>query len=163
MLRVWQEADALPELEHAWLFDHLMPIGGDPRRSDLRRVDAALRTRRPDATAPNGTTGDQQPLSTTGAASQDRHDRRRRLRRASRLRHRCRIATQPPPLARREYEANGLPYDDFADSVASLAEALVVIKKSWTETQPFDVAGDHVTVTGAFGNPKPVQRPHPPL
>ena len=27
--RVWAEADATPEIEHAWLFDHLMPIGGD--------------------------------------------------------------------------------------------------------------------------------------
>lgn len=30
VLRVWLEADAIPEIEHAWLFDHLMPIGGDP-------------------------------------------------------------------------------------------------------------------------------------
>ena len=28
--RVWLEADAVPQIEHAWLFDHLMPIGGDP-------------------------------------------------------------------------------------------------------------------------------------
>ena len=30
LLRVWQEADGIPEIAHAWLFDHLMPIGGDP-------------------------------------------------------------------------------------------------------------------------------------
>src|SRR3954454_22768599 len=30
VLGVWREADAIPEIEHAWLFDHLMPIGGDP-------------------------------------------------------------------------------------------------------------------------------------
>ncbi|MFF0302691.1 hypothetical protein ACFYTV_18535 [Streptomyces sp. NPDC004562] len=30
VVRVWREADALPEIEHAWLFDHLMPIFGDP-------------------------------------------------------------------------------------------------------------------------------------
>ncbi|WP_279581509.1 LLM class flavin-dependent oxidoreductase [Fodinicola feengrottensis] len=30
ILRVWQEADGIAEIEHAWLFDHLMPIGGDP-------------------------------------------------------------------------------------------------------------------------------------
>ena len=30
VLRVWREADAIPQIEHAWLFDHLMPIGGDP-------------------------------------------------------------------------------------------------------------------------------------
>src|ERR1700733_14910544 len=31
VLRVWSDADATAEIEHAWLFDHLMPIGGDPR------------------------------------------------------------------------------------------------------------------------------------
>src|SRR3954453_19070329 len=30
ILRVWREADTIPEIESAWLFDHLMPIGGDP-------------------------------------------------------------------------------------------------------------------------------------
>jgi hypothetical protein len=30
LLQVWREADAIPAIEHAWLFDHLMPIGGDP-------------------------------------------------------------------------------------------------------------------------------------
>jgi hypothetical protein len=30
LLRVWSEADAIRQIEHAWLFDHLMPIGGDP-------------------------------------------------------------------------------------------------------------------------------------
>jgi alkanesulfonate monooxygenase SsuD/methylene tetrahydromethanopterin reductase-like flavin-dependent oxidoreductase (luciferase family) len=29
IVRVWREADAIPEIEHAWLFDHLLPIGGD--------------------------------------------------------------------------------------------------------------------------------------
>src|ERR1700691_580598 len=29
ILRVWREADAIAEIEHAWLFDHLMPIAGD--------------------------------------------------------------------------------------------------------------------------------------
>src|ERR1700755_2923401 len=28
--RVWREADTIPQIEHAWLFDHLMPIAGDP-------------------------------------------------------------------------------------------------------------------------------------
>ena len=29
--RVWREADSIPEIEHAWLFDHLLPIAGDQR------------------------------------------------------------------------------------------------------------------------------------
>ncbi|MFD8812773.1 LLM class flavin-dependent oxidoreductase, partial [Streptomyces sp. NPDC059627] len=28
ILRVWQEADELPEIADAWLWDHLMPIAG---------------------------------------------------------------------------------------------------------------------------------------
>jgi len=28
MLAVWQEADAIPAIEHAWLFDHYAPING---------------------------------------------------------------------------------------------------------------------------------------
>ncbi len=30
LVRVWREADEIPSIEHAWLFDHLMPIAGDP-------------------------------------------------------------------------------------------------------------------------------------
>ena len=30
ILRVWVEAETVPQIKHAWLFDHLMPIGGDP-------------------------------------------------------------------------------------------------------------------------------------
>jgi alkanesulfonate monooxygenase SsuD/methylene tetrahydromethanopterin reductase-like flavin-dependent oxidoreductase (luciferase family) len=67
------------------------------------------------------------------------------------------------PLARREYEAHGLPYHDAAHAVGSLAEACTVIKRLWTETEPFDFDGTYVQLKGAFGNPKPVQRPHPPI
>lgn len=67
------------------------------------------------------------------------------------------------PLARREYEAHGLPYHDSSQSVQSLDEALTVIRRLWTETEPFDFTGAHVQLTGAFGNPKPLQRPHPPI
>jgi hypothetical protein len=30
LARVWREADTIPQIEHAWLYDHLMPIFGDP-------------------------------------------------------------------------------------------------------------------------------------
>jgi alkanesulfonate monooxygenase SsuD/methylene tetrahydromethanopterin reductase-like flavin-dependent oxidoreductase (luciferase family) len=67
------------------------------------------------------------------------------------------------PEARREYDAHGLPYVDFADSVDALAEACTVIKALWTEGEPFDFDGRYVHLAGAFGNPKPIQRPHPPI
>jgi alkanesulfonate monooxygenase SsuD/methylene tetrahydromethanopterin reductase-like flavin-dependent oxidoreductase (luciferase family) len=30
LLQVWREADTIPQIKHAWLFDHLLPIGADP-------------------------------------------------------------------------------------------------------------------------------------
>ena len=74
------------------------------------------------------------------------------------------VGSRPnPPAARREYPAHGLPYLDFADAVGSLAEACTVIRRLWTEDEPFDFNGSYHQLAGAFGNPKPVQQPHPPI
>ena len=70
---------------------------------------------------------------------------------------------QRPPAARREYPAYGLPFHDFAHAVGSLAEACTVIRRLWTEDEPFDFDGTYLELTGAFCNPKPLQRPHPPI
>ena len=162
ILRVWREADAIPEIEHAWLFDHLMPIGGDPdgpifegwtllsalaaqtRRLRLGLLVTSNRFRPPAMLAKIATTVDVVSGGRLdfgiGAGSRPSH-----------------------PLARREYEAHGLPYHDSAHAVGSLAEACTVIRRLWTETEPFDFDGTYVQLTGAFGNPKPVQRPHPPI
>jgi len=162
ILRVWREADTIPEIEHAWLFDHLMPIGGDPdgpiyegwtllsalaaqtRRLRLGLLVTSNRFRPPAMLAKIATTVDIVSGGRLdfgiGAGSRPSH-----------------------PLARREYAAHGLPYDDFAHSVASLAEACTVIRRLWTSAEPFDFDGSYVHLTGAFGNPKPVQRPHPPI
>jgi alkanesulfonate monooxygenase SsuD/methylene tetrahydromethanopterin reductase-like flavin-dependent oxidoreductase (luciferase family) len=162
LLRVWREADAVPEIEHAWLFDHLMPIGGDldgpvhegwtllaalagqTRRLRLGLLVTSNRIRPPALLAKIATTVDVVSGGRLdfgiGAGSRPSH-----------------------PLARREYDAHGLPYADFGDSVEALAEACTVIRRLWTEDAPFDFRGTHVTLTGAFGNPKPVQRPHPPI
>ncbi len=67
------------------------------------------------------------------------------------------------PLARREYQAHGLPFHDSAHAVGSLAEACTVIKRLWRSDEPFDFNGSYITLTGALCNPKPVQRPSPPF
>jgi len=162
VLRVWREADAIPQIEHAWLFDHLMPIGGDPdgpifegwtllsamaaqtQRLRLGLLVTSNRIRPPAVLAKIATTVD--------------------IVSGGRLDFGIGAGSRPSyPLARREYAAHGLPYDDFAHSVGSLAEACTVIRRLWTETEPFDFDGSYVHLTGAFGNPKPVQRPHPPI
>ena len=160
VLRVWLEADTISEIEHAWLFDHLMPIGGDPngpiyegwtllsalaaqtRRLRLGLLVTSNRFRPPAMLAKIAATVDVISGGRLdfgiGAGSRPSH-----------------------PVARREYEAHGLPYHDFAHSVESLAEACTVIRRLWTEDEPFDFDGRSVHLTGAFGNPKPIQRPYP--
>ncbi|TDD03582.1 LLM class flavin-dependent oxidoreductase [Nonomuraea deserti] len=162
VLRVWREADTIPEIEHAWLFDHLLPIFGDPdgpihegwtllsalaaqtRRLRLGVMVTSNRIRPPALLAKIATTVD--VIS------------------GGRLDFGIGVGSRPGwPLARREYEAHGLPFHDTAHALGSLAEACTVIRRVWTETEPFDFHGTYVQVTGAYGNPKPVQRPHPPI
>ena len=162
ILRVWLEADAIAEIEHAWLFDHLMPIGGDPngptyegwsllsalapqtRRLRLGVMVTSNRFRPPAMLA--------KIAATVDVVSDGRLD------------FGIGAGSRPNlPPARREYEAHGLPFDDFADSVGSLAEACTVIRRLWTEAEPFDFDGAHLHLAGAFCNPKPVQRPYPPI
>lgn len=162
ILRVWREADTIPEIEHAWLFDHLMPIFGDPngpthegwtllsalapqtRRLRIGVLVTSNRFRPPAMLAKIAATVD--------------------IVSGGRLDFGIGVGSRPGhPLARREYEAHGLPFHETAHAVGSLAEACTVIRRLWTETEPFDFDGTHVQLTGAFGNPKPVQRPHPPI
>jgi len=35
ILRVWLEADRIPIIEHAWAFDHFIPLGPDPTGPQL--------------------------------------------------------------------------------------------------------------------------------
>ncbi len=67
------------------------------------------------------------------------------------------------PWARREYDAHGLPYVSAAEAAGSLAEACTIIGRLWNKDEPFDFAGQHHQLVGAFCNPKPVQSPPPIL
>jgi probable F420-dependent oxidoreductase len=63
---------------------------------------------------------------------------------------------------RPEYDAIGLPFDPVGVRVGRLAEALAIVKGSLGDG-PFSFSGDHYTITDYDGQPKPVQRPHPPV
>ncbi|WP_374118420.1 LLM class flavin-dependent oxidoreductase, partial [Streptomyces sp. 8L] len=162
ILRVWREADAVPEIEHAWLFDHLMPIGGDPQGPAyegwtlLSALAAATGRLRLGVLVTSNRFRPPAMLAKI-AATVD-------VVSGGRLDFGIGVGSRPDhPVARREYEAHGLPFHDSAHAVASLAEACAVIRRLWTETEPFDFDGSHVRLTGAFCNPKPVQRPYPPI
>jgi alkanesulfonate monooxygenase SsuD/methylene tetrahydromethanopterin reductase-like flavin-dependent oxidoreductase (luciferase family) len=162
ILRVWREADTIGQIEHAWLFDHLLPIGGDPNgpifegwtllsalagqteRLRLGLLVTSNRIRPPALLAKIAATVDVVSGGRLdfGIGAGSRTD---------------------VPWARREYDAYGLPYHDARHAVGSLAEACTVIKRLWTSGEPFDFHGSYLDLTGAFCNPKPVQRPHPPI
>ena len=61
-----------------------------------------------------------------------------------------------------EYDAIGLLFDATPVRQARLIEAIAVLKGCFADG-PFSFAGDHYTITDFDGQPKPVQRPHPPL
>ena len=162
VLRMWREADTIPQIAQAWLFDHLLPIAGDPdgpifegwtllsalagqtERLRLGLLVTSNRFRPPAMLAKIAATVDVVSGGRLefGIGAGSRTD---------------------IPSARREYDAYGLPYHDAAYAVGSLAEACTVIRRLWREDQPFDFHGRYYDLTGAFCNPKPVQRPGPPL
>ncbi|MFI6169637.1 LLM class flavin-dependent oxidoreductase [Nocardia sp. NPDC051052] len=173
ILRVWREADEIPEIEHAWLYDHLLPrvgagfaldeglsgpvyegwtlltaLAAQTRRLRLGLLVTNNRVRRPAVLAKIGATVDviaggrlDFGLGVGGMPKRD-----------------PRFETLVAP----EYNAYGIPHGSWPDAVADLAEACTIIRRMWTETV-FDFAGEHNQLTGVRCNPKPIQRPHPPL
>ncbi|MGZ6888289.1 MAG: TIGR03621 family F420-dependent LLM class oxidoreductase [Acidimicrobiia bacterium] len=61
-----------------------------------------------------------------------------------------------------DYERGGFDLDPPSTRIARLDEALTVIKGLWGDG-PFSFAGEHYEIADLDGEPKPVQRPHPPL
>ncbi|MEH3154080.1 MAG: LLM class flavin-dependent oxidoreductase [Gordonia paraffinivorans] len=162
LVRVWTEADGIAEIDDAWLFDHLMPIGGDldgpilegwtllsamaarTTRLRLGLLVTSNRIRPPALLAKIATTVD--------VVSDGRLD------------FGIGVGSRPSvPWARREYDAFGLPYVETREAITALREALPLIRRIWTEEEPFDVDGEVLRVTGAFQNPKPVQPQGPPI
>lgn len=164
--RVWSEADAIPEIQHAWLYDHLLPRVEDPSgpiyegwtllaalAAQTQRLRLGLlvtnnRIRRPAVLAKIAATVDvisngrlEFGIGVGGLPSRD-----------------PRFGAMVAP----EYNAYGIPIGDWGDAVASFAEACVIIRRMWTE-EAFDFAGQHYQLSGARCNPKPIQRPHPPM
>lgn len=64
--------------------------------------------------------------------------------------------------AEAEYRMFGLPFPSTAERLAQLDEALRVCKLLWTQERS-DFRGVHFTLDGAVCEPKPLQRPHPPV
>jgi alkanesulfonate monooxygenase SsuD/methylene tetrahydromethanopterin reductase-like flavin-dependent oxidoreductase (luciferase family) len=61
-----------------------------------------------------------------------------------------------------EYEAYGYSYGDTPERLRMLGEAVQVLKAMWTEERA-EFEGRYYQLHGAINEPKPAQRPHPPL
>jgi probable F420-dependent oxidoreductase len=61
-----------------------------------------------------------------------------------------------------DYEKAGMQLDSPGVRIARLAESIAVLKGLLADG-PFSFSGEHYTITELDGQPKPVQRPHPPF
>ncbi len=155
MLRVWQEADAVPIIEHAWLFDHFMPIMGDPTGPCLEgwtllaAFAAATKRLRVGVMVTGNTYRHPAVLANMGATvdiiSGGRLD--------------FGIGAGWNEL---EHNAYGIPLYAPGERIRRLGEACDVIRLMWTETAP-DFDGEYYQLKGAYNEPKPVQKPYPPF
>jgi probable F420-dependent oxidoreductase len=63
---------------------------------------------------------------------------------------------------RSEYDAHNFPYPSNAERLAQLHEAIKVTKAMWTEAEP-TFHGRYFSIDKAYNNPRPTQKPHPPI
>jgi F420-dependent oxidoreductase-like protein len=153
ILKVWREADALPAFEHAWLFDHFAPIGGEL-----------------DGPCMDGWT----LLSALAVQTSRIHVGHMVL--GNTYRHPAVLAHMAATLdvisngrfdlglgaGWNEYEhtSMGIPLYTPGERIRRLGEACELIKLLWTEhLANFD--GRYYQLAEARCNPKPVQKPYP--
>jgi hypothetical protein len=163
ILACWRDADTVPEIEHAWLWDHLVPLRGEAtgplheawtllaalagqtERLRLGLMVSSNRTRPPAVLAKMAATTDVishgRLVFGIGVGA-------------------TRVPGENPGV--REYEAYGLPLVSPREGVEALSESCTIARRLWTEG-PFDFDGRHYQLKGAVCEPKPVQRPHPPV
>jgi alkanesulfonate monooxygenase SsuD/methylene tetrahydromethanopterin reductase-like flavin-dependent oxidoreductase (luciferase family) len=164
ILRTWREADGLPAFEHAWLWDHMVPLRGDIRGAALEAWTllaalAAQTTRLRLGVLVTSNRLRSPALLAKMAATVD-------VIAAGRLDFGIgvggsRVAVANPAV--REFAAYGVPLVAPGEAVRDLADSLELIRRMWTDEEPFDFAGRSIEVTGAVCEPKPVQKPHPPI
>ncbi len=61
-----------------------------------------------------------------------------------------------------EYAAYGYEFPNTPTRIDQLAETVKIIRAMWTEEKP-SFEGKHYKIKEAYCNPKPIQKPHPPI
>ena len=162
--RIWRAADEIEVFEHAWLWDHMVPLRGDIRGAALEAwtllAALAAQTRRLRLGVLVTSNRLRSPaLLAKMAATTD-------IIAGGRLEFGIgaggsRVAGLNPAV--REFEAYGVPLVSPGAAVTDLADALTLIKQLWTRDEPFDFDGRSIRLRGAVCEPRPVQQPHPPV
>lgn len=61
-----------------------------------------------------------------------------------------------------EYQAYGYDFPDTKTRIEQMKESLKIIRSMWTEEKA-TFYGKHYHIVDAYCNPKPIQKPHPPI
>lgn len=167
ILNVWREADSVTVFEHAWLWDHMIPLRGETtgaaleawtllaalaaRTSRLRLgiMVTSNRLRPPAVLAKMAATVDiiaggrlDFGIGAGGSAVSD---------------------PAGLQMVHREYDAYGIDVVSPGEAVGALGESCTLIRRLWSDDEPFDFDGRYYQLKGAICEPKPVQRPGPPI
>jgi F420-dependent oxidoreductase-like protein len=155
MLKIWQEADAEPTLEHAWLFDHFYPIIGDPTGPCLEgwtvlAAFAAVTKRIRLGLMVTGNTYRHPAVlaniaSTVDVISKGRLD-----------------FGIGAGWNEQEHSAYGIELYKTGERIRRLGEACEVIKRLFTEKST-TFEGKYYQLKDAYNEPKPIQKPYPPF
>ncbi len=156
ILRVWQEADTLPSIEHAWLFDHPMPIGrADPSGPCLDGwtllAALAAQTKRLRLGLMVASNANQTPaLLAKRAATVDI------------ISHGRLEFGLGAGGVEREHTAYGTDLFPAGERIRRLGEACEIIRRMWTEPV-VDFEGRYYHLSQTYCEPKPLQKPTPPF
>jgi alkanesulfonate monooxygenase SsuD/methylene tetrahydromethanopterin reductase-like flavin-dependent oxidoreductase (luciferase family) len=167
ILKTWLETEDVPVFEHAWLWDHFIPLRGPVNGAALESwtllAALAARTRRlrlgvivtnnrarpPAVLAKMAATVDVISGGRLefgiGAGAGEQRD------------------PNLSQVVHREYDAYGINIVSAAETLGALGEACALIKRLWTEDEPFDFDGRYYKLKGAICEPKPAQKPRPPI
>lgn len=152
---VWRLADEAG-FDHLWIFDHFNPIGGAPLDGVIWEgwtLLAAMAEATSRVRIGNMVTGNtyRHPGVLAKIATTVDHLS------AGRLEFGIGAG-----WAEVEHTMLGLDFPGVGERLRRLDEACTVIKKLWTEERA-DFDGRYYNLTGALANPRPVQRPYPPI
>jgi alkanesulfonate monooxygenase SsuD/methylene tetrahydromethanopterin reductase-like flavin-dependent oxidoreductase (luciferase family) len=157
LLHIWQQADAIPEIDHAWLWDHMMPMRGDgslpifegwtmltalaarTERLQLGLLVTSNRIRPPAVLAKIAATVDaiSHGRLVLGIGVGGTHQ-----------------PGENPAV--REFAAYGLTLVPPAEGIGRLDEACTILRRMWTE-ELFDHDGKYYQLNNVRCKPKPEQ------